>query len=53
MTITFPVEACAVTCTWKQFIAEATIQQQKMNERHLLHYSHFRYDCWLSWNPIS
>jgi len=31
------------------FIAEATIQKQHVNERHLPgHYSHFRQLCWLS-----
>jgi len=38
------------------FIAEQTIQKQKINEKHLLwHYSYFRQFCWLSvpWKTIS
>jgi len=36
------------------FIAEATIQKQNINERHLLWcYSHFKLLCWLSWKTIS
>jgi len=44
MTIIFPSQACALTCTLKTvFIAEATIQTQHVNKRHLPgHYSHFR-----------
>jgi len=43
MTIMFPSQACAFTCTLKTYIAEATIQKQHVNERHLPgHYCHFR-----------
>jgi len=42
----FPDEAFAITCIIYMeaiFLAEATIQKQKMNERHMLwHYSQFR-----------
>jgi len=37
MTITFPDEACAVNIHMESiFIAEATIQKQKINVKHLL-----------------
>jgi len=43
MMVTFPSEACAFTCTWKDvFIAEAAIQKQHVNKRYFPgHYSHF------------
>jgi len=44
MTITFPNEAYAVTCTLESiFIVEVTIQKQNIIESRLLRYcSHFR-----------
>jgi len=44
MTITFPDEACAVTCTWKtHLLLKRQLKNKSMKKSHLLcHYSHFR-----------